>query len=250
MESFKHSHRMTSCKSFGAMETFREAGGVCFQIKLFKHLLSLTVPETLLGLARATRCLCTTAPAATPSGRCLPLGEGKTTFGNKARAQRQVLHWTSPPPSQAPAPVASSLGCKPQAPSHTGHLFRPQERDPKEDQVLPSDPKGNCTDNKDRERSKWNYNPRGPSAPSPPCRGSGPPRPPLLLQCEGLASCLTVVRPGCRFSGPRGSPPAARGFAISAPRLQCFYQRVQNLSRPGVTRGMQTISRARPPGPG
>lgn len=70
--------------------------------------------------------------------------------------------------------------------------------------MLPSDPKGNCTDNKDRKRSKWNYNPRGPSVPSPPRLGSGRPSPPLLFQCEGPASCPTVVRPGCRFPGPRG----------------------------------------------
>lgn len=67
-----------------------------------------------------------------------------------------------------------------------------------------SDPKGNSRDNKDRQRSKWNYSPRGPSAPSPPQGGSEPPHPPLLLQCKGPASGSTVVRPGLRFSGSRG----------------------------------------------
>lgn len=159
------------------------------QIKLFKHLLSPTATETLpvwLGLHGAC------------AQRSLPLAEGKTTFGNKARPQRQVLHWTSPP-SNAAAPVASSLGCNP-LPTHPPDIFP----DPKEDQVLPSDPKGNCTDNKDLKRSKWNYNPRGPSAPSPPCGDSGPPHPPGLFQSEGPASCPKVVRPGCRFSGTRG----------------------------------------------
>lgn len=201
--TFELSHRITSSKSFGGWKLLGKQVEL-LQIKLFKHLLSPTVTESLPGLPRATTwCLCTTAPAATPSRRSLPLGEGKTTFGNKARPQRQVLHWTSPPPSQAAAPVASSPGCNPRAPSHTGHLFRPQERDRKEDQVLPSDPKGNCTDNKDRKRSKWNYNPRGPSAPSPPAETQGR-RARLFSSNARVPRPVHSVRPGCRFSGPRG----------------------------------------------
>lgn len=64
--------------------------------------------------------------------------------------------------------------------------------------MLPSDPKGNRRDNKERKLSKQNSNPGGPSAPSPPSRGSGPPCSPLFSSTPGVG--------GSRVRSTRGAP--------------------------------------------
>lgn len=71
--------------------------------------------------------------------------------------------------------------------------------------MLPSDPKGNCRDNKDRKRSKWNYNsPRSQRPLLRPEEGQG-------RRAGPFSSRLRVPRPVHRWCAPAAGSPVPRG---------------------------------------
>lgn len=109
------------------------------------------------------------------------------------------------------------------------------------------------SDNKDAKQSKWNYNPSRPRGPRR--GGAWLPRPPLFLERWGPRGPRALSSP--RAPGPAGS--RGRGASVAPPTIWPSLRRgsprsssrgVQNLSRPGVTRGTKTISGSGVLGPG